>query len=145
MNHLEILKKQLLKELKNNKKTLASTRIARDNSPTAMESRSDESRTRLESEVAMHELRLLQLNDFIDSIPKNIKGTEKINLWSLVKIDLPNGGLQVAIVPEGLGGTKVKEIQYISDKTPIGSALIGKKVGEEFTFNDTKGRVISIS
>jgi len=145
MNHLNALKKHILKELEKTEKTLASSRVARDNAPTAMESKSDESRSRLESEVTMHELRLKELKDTVDSIPEKSNCAGRIGLWCYAKVQLPTDDLEVVIVPEGLGGIKIGEIRCISDKTPIGSALVGKKQGEGFSFNGTAGKVLLIT
>jgi len=145
MNYLLNLKKHLINEVNKTEKVLATTRVARDNSPTAMESHSDTSRSKLESEVTMHELRLKELKDTIDSIPEKSECTERIGLWCYAKVQLPSNNLEILVVPEGLGGTKVGEIRCISDKTPIGSVLVGKKQGDEFSFNGTAGRVLSIA
>lgn len=145
MNYLINLKEHLINEIKKTEKVLAATRVARDNSPTAMESHSDTSRSRLESEVTMHELRLKELKDTIDIIPEKSDCAEEIGLWCYAKVQLPSNVLEVVIVPEGLGGTKVGEMQCVSDKTPIGSALIGKKQGEKFSFNGTSGKILSIA
>lgn len=145
MNHLKILRAYLFGELKRTEKALASAKIARNNAPTPKESKSDTSRARLETEVTMHELKARELKNFINSIPENELGFKKIGLWSLIEVELPSGSMRIVIVPEGLGGKKVKEIWFISDKTPIGLALLGKKSGDEFMFNGTRGRVVSVS
>lgn len=143
MSHLISLKKYLISELEKTEKILASTRVARDNSPTAMESHSDTSRSKLEGEVTMHELRLKEIKDMIDSIPEKCNRTNGIGLWCYAKVQLPFNVLEIIIVPEKLGGTKIGEVQCVSAKTPIGSALVGKKTGEEFSFNGTTGRILS--
>ena len=120
---------------------MASARIARDNAPTAMESKSDTSRSKLESEVAIHELRLKELKEIINSIPNEKQTAGKVDLWSFVEVKLPSANLQLILVTEGLGGTKIGFMQCISDKSPIGSALMGKKEGEEFVFNETSGQL----
>jgi transcription elongation GreA/GreB family factor len=144
MNHLKILKNYLFQEIEKTDKTLISLRIARANAPSAMESKSDTSRSKLESEVTMHELKLIELKKTLNSIPNDKKITNKIELWSFVGVELPSGKLHLMIVTGGLGGTKIDEMQCVSDKAPMGSALMGKKQGEEFSFNETVGKVISI-
>jgi len=144
MNHLEILRAHLLEELKRTERTLASAKIARNNAPTPKESKSDTSRARLETEVTMHELRARELKNFMNAIPKNELGLNKIGLWSLIEVELPSGSMRITIVPDGVGGKKVKEIWFISDRTPIGLALLGKKSGDKFTFNGKEGRVVSV-
>lgn len=145
MDYLKDLKKHLEQELKKTEKVLAMARISRDNSPTAMESHSDESRSRLEREVTMHELKVKEIQEAIKSVPDTRKGSDKVELWSFVEVELPTNKLRVVVVPESIGGTKFEDIQCISDKTPIGSAMMGKEQGEEFSFNDTKGIVLSIN
>ena len=145
MNYLINLKAHLINEIKKTEKVLAATRVTRDNSPTAMESHSDTSRSRLESEVTMHELRLKELKDTTGLIPGNSNCAGKIGLWCYAKVQLPSNDLEIIIVPEGLGGTRVGEIQCVSSKTPIGSALMGKKQGEKFSFNGTSGKVLLIA
>lgn len=144
MNYLDALRGQFIKELKRTERALALTRAARDNAPTAMESKSDESRSRLEGEVAMHELRIKELEEKISLLPGDRKKTEEIDLWSYAEVKLPFDVLHLVIVVEGLGGTKFEEIQCISDKTPIGSALMGKKQGDKFSFNGTRGEVLLV-
>jgi len=145
MDHLELLNKILLEELIKTEKTLEATKIARDNAPSAMESRSDTSMSRLENEVTMYESRIKELKDFVNFIPREKPKSNKIGLWNLVGIDLPGGKLLISIVPEGMGGKKADDIQFVSNKTPIAVALIGKKDEDEFLFNETSGKIVSVN
>jgi len=144
MNHLKILKNHLLEEIEKINKSLSSARIERDNAPTAMESKSDTSRSRLESEVTMYEHKLIDLKETIGLIPNEKSSNNIIELWSFVCVKFPSGKLQLIVVTEGLGGSKIGEIQCISDRTPMCSALIGKKRGEKFTFKGISGKVLSV-
>lgn len=144
MDHLKIFKKSLQEELKKTEEILVSTKISRNNSPSAMESHSDETRSRLERVVTMLENKVKEINNYIRSVPTEKQISATIQLWSYTDVELPNGKLKIFIVPEGLGGKQVEGIKFISSKTPIGLALLGKKVGEDFSFNDLNGKVISI-
>jgi len=147
MKFLETLKKQLLEELKKTEKALFSIQIARNNAPTPMESKSDMSRARLENEIVVYEFKIRNLKKIINLIPTTQKGkAREVKIWSLVTVRLPTTNLKLIMVPEGLGGRKIGKIQCITEKSPIGSALMGKKERDEFTFNENiKGKVISIS
>lgn len=145
MRYLLVLKKHLQKELKNLEKTIRETKIARDNSPSAMESASDESRSRLEGAVSMFQRMKKEKEDLLGIIPvKSIVG-KNISVWSFAEIELSDKRMSIAIVPDGLGGIKVEEFQYVSDNTPLGKALIGKSRGDNFSFNDSTGTVISVN
>ncbi len=139
------LKKYLTSELRNTEKVLTAVRIAWHSSPTAMESHSDTSRSKLESEFAMHELRLKKLRETFDSIPNKVNCKGKVGLWCFVKAQTPSGLLEIIIVPEGLGGIKVGKVQCVSDKTPMGLALLGKKQGDKFFLSGTRGQVLLVA
>ena len=144
MDHLKILKKHLLDELKKTEDVLASTKISRNNSPSAMESHSDETRSRLEGVITMLEHKVKEINGFIKSIPTEKQTSTVIQLWSSADVELPDGKLKIFIVPEGLGGKQIEGTKFVSSKTPIGLSLLGKKAGEAFFFNDINGKVLSI-
>jgi len=145
MHHLLVLKKHLQKEMKNLERTLKETKVARDNSPSAMESASDMSRSRLEGTVTMLEHMKREKESLLNAVPKKNIDSEKIKQWSVAEIELSNNKMKVVVVPEGLGGLKISEFQYISDNTLLGAVLIGKKRGDNFSFNDLIGVVVSVN
>ena len=144
MDHLKNLKNYLLKEINKTNKILSATRISRNNAPTAMESKSDTSRSRYESEIEMHELKLKELQTIIKQIPNHKKDKGIIELWSMAEVELSSNKLSLIIVTPGLGGTKIGKIQCVSSNTPAGKALLGKKTGDTFSFNDNSGQVLLI-
>lgn len=145
MRHLLVLKKHLQKELNNLERTLKETKIARDNSPSAMESSSDMSRSKHEGAVLMLEQMKKEKERFLSKIPTNNIDSKTIEIWSFTEINFSDNKMKVVIVPEGLGGIKISGLQYVSDCTPLGTVLIGKKRGESFSFNNLVGMVVSVN
>lgn len=74
----------------------------------------------------------------IKSIEKNKK---KISLGSLVKTNNYNYFIAVSVDKFNFKGS---DIYCISQNTPVGKALIGKKVNETFSFNNTKNIIKEI-
>ena len=66
---------------------------------------------------------------------------KKISLGSLVKTNNYNYFIAVSVNKFNLKGN---DIYCISQNTPVGKALIGKKVNETFSFNNTKNIINEI-
>ena len=66
---------------------------------------------------------------------------KKISLGSLVKTNNYNYFIAVSVNKFNLKGN---DIYCISQNTPVGKALIGKKVNETFSFNNTKNIIKEI-
>jgi len=141
MNHLELLRKEIKSNLKKTQEVLRQTRKDRDDSPSAMESHSDTSRSKLERDATLHELRIKKLKAFLETVPEKTRAAKKVGMWNLVEVEVPTGLMRIVIVPEGLGGIFLDDVRCISDKTSLGAAIVGKKQKDSFEFNSTRGVV----
>ncbi len=123
-------------------RTLRKARIARDNSPSAMESASDVSRSRLEATVVALEQMKKEKEGFLSRIPIRGVDSEDIKLWSFAEIELSGNKMKIVVVPEGLGGIEISGFRYVSCNTPFGVALVGKKRGDNFSYNGLMGVIV---
>ena len=145
MKYLDVLRAELESEIKNAERNLKEARNTRDNAASAMESQHDMTRARAESEIHMYEEKIRNLTKSIDKIPAENPKCKEVGLWCLTKIELPEATMKIVIVPENMGGKKVGEIHYISKVTPLGKSIMKKKVGENFSFSNQAGEIISIA
>lgn len=145
MNHLKSLNKYLINEIKKTNEILINTRIARNNAPTAMESKSDTSRSKLENDVMIYELRLRELKQIVNLIPLEKKRSLTIDLWSFVEIQMGDKKIKLIIVTEEIGGIKINDIQCVSNKAPLGKILMGKKQTGNFCLNKIYGKILSVA
>ena len=94
------------------------------------------------NEQKMAESRILEIQDILKNA-KIIRGgkKDKINLGS--KIDLEMSGRKVSYTL--VGPTEANPLEgKISNESPIGKALLGRKAGEEFDFNGKKVKIVEI-
>lgn len=145
MKHLKLIRKYLLGNIENYKKALENAKAARDKAPSAMESASDETRSRMEAQIEMLNDKIGQEQQLLDLIPKTVKGKKKVKTWDLVKIQRDGNEELVVIVPAGLGGKKVDNFLLVSKDSPYGKEALGKTTGNEFKFNTSTIKVTSIN
>ena len=91
------------------------------------------------NEQKMAESRILEIQDILKNA-KIIRGGKKgtVALGSLVTLDM--GGREVSYTL--VGATEANPLEgKISDASPIGKALVGRKTGESFEFN---GKTVKI-
>ena len=91
------------------------------------------------NEQKMAESRILEIQDILKNA-KIIRGGKKgaVALGSLVALDM--GGREVSYTL--VGATEANPLEgKISDASPIGKALVGRKTGESFEFN---GKTVKI-
>jgi len=94
------------------------------------------------SEQKMAESRILEIQEILKNA-KIIKGGKKskIDLGANVKLDM--GGREVSYTV--VGPTEANPLEgKISNESPIGKTLLGRKAGESFDFNGKTVKIISI-
>ena len=94
------------------------------------------------NEQKMAEGRILEIQEILKNAKIIRAGKkDKINLGS--KIDLDMAGKQVSYTL--VGPTEANPLEgKISNESPIGKALLGRKAGEEFDFNGRKVKILEI-
>ncbi len=94
------------------------------------------------AEQKMAESRILEIQDILKNA-KVIKGgkKDKIILGALVALDMGGRKVEYTLV----GPTEANPLEgKISNESPIGKALFGRKAGEEFEFNGKKVKIVEI-
>lgn len=88
------------------------------------------------------ENRILEIEDLLKNAAIiQSKKSDKINMGSTVTIDMDGKEFTYTIV----GPVEANPLeQKISNESPIGKALLGRKVGENFEFNNKKVTIKSI-
>ena len=95
------------------------------------------------NEQKIAESRILEIQDILKNA-KVIRGGKrsKIDLGATCELDFGGAKKTYTLV----GPTEANPLDgKISNESPIGKALIGRKVGEEFDFNNRKVKILSIS
>ncbi len=135
-------KKELEKELEElikNRPAIAE-RIATARAFGDLSENEEYSSARNEQKVA--EGRILEIQDILKSA-KIIRGGKKdsVALGSIVSLDMGGNKLEYSLV----GPTEANPLEgKISNESPIGKAIIGRKAGEEFDFNGKKVKILEI-
>jgi seryl-tRNA synthetase len=129
-NHLKKERGKLLKAIKNTKRT-------RDSAPSAMESQHDTTRNQAEKLVVALEEELKKTDELLSNITSC-----KLKLF---EFQLEKNLIKAILVPVGMGGKEINGIKLISEGSPLGSMLKNKKPGDDFEFNNQKGRVLRVS
>ncbi len=94
------------------------------------------------NEQKMAEGRILEIQDILKNA-KLIRGGKKDKASLGATITLSMGGKKVKYTL--VGPTEANPLEgKISDASPIGKALLGRKAGEAFEFNGKKVKIISI-
>ena len=100
----------------------------------------DYSSARNEQKVA--EGRILEIQDILKNA-KIIRGgkKDKVGLGVTVVLDMGGRKVEYALV----GPTEANPLEgKISNESPIGKAIFGRKAGEEFDFNGKKVKIVEI-
>lgn len=95
------------------------------------------------NEQKMAENRIIEIQDILKNA-KIIRGGKKTKADLGAQITLDMGGKEVKYTL--VGPTEANPLDgKISNESPIGKALLGRKAGEDFEFNGRKVAIISIS
>lgn len=95
------------------------------------------------NEQKLAESRILEIEDILKNA-KLIRGGKKtkIDLGATVELDFGGRDATYTLV----GPTEANPLEgKISNESPIGKALLGRKAGEDFEFNGKKVKIISIN
>lgn len=91
------------------------------------------------NEQKMAESRILEIQEILKNA-KLIRGgkKDKVDLGAIIKLDMGGNEVEYTLV----GPTEANPLEgKISNESPIGKALLGRKAGESFEFN---GRTVKI-
>lgn len=94
------------------------------------------------AEQKMAENRILEIQDILKNA-KLIRGgkKDKVMLGATVILDMDGRKVEYTLV----GPTEANPLEAkISDASPIGKAMLGRKAGESFEFNGKKVKIIDI-
>ena len=94
------------------------------------------------NEQKMAENRILEIQDILKSA-KIIRGgkKDKVVLGASVVLDMGGRNVEYTLV----GPTEANPLEAkISDASPIGKAMLGRKAGEAFEFNGKKVKILEI-
>ena len=94
------------------------------------------------NEQKMTENRILEIQDILKNA-KIIRGgkKDKVVLGASVVLDMGGRNVEYTLV----GPTEANPLEAkISDASPIGKAMLGRKAGEEFEFNGKKVKIVEI-
>ena len=94
------------------------------------------------NEQKMAESRILEIQDILKNA-KIIRGgkKDKVDLGATVSLEMGGRKVEYTLV----GPTEANPLEgKISNESPIGKALLGKKAGEEFEFNGKTVKIIDI-
>ena len=94
------------------------------------------------NEQKMAESRILEIQDILKNA-KIIRGgkKDKVDLGATVSLEMGGRKVEYTLV----GPTEANPLEgKISNESPIGKALLGKKAGEEFEFNGKNVKIIGI-
>jgi transcription elongation factor GreA len=94
------------------------------------------------AEQKMAESRILEIEDILKNA-KIIRGgkKDKVILGATVALDMGGRKVEYTLV----GPTEANPLEgKISNESPIGKALFGRKAGEEFEFNGKKVKIVEI-
>ena len=94
------------------------------------------------NEQKMAESRILEIQDILKNA-KIIRGgkKDKADLGAMISLEMNGRKVEYTLV----GPTEANPLEgKISNESPIGKALLGKKAGEEFEFNGKNVKIIDI-
>ena len=94
------------------------------------------------NEQKMAESRILEIQDILKNA-KIIRGgkKDKADLGATISLEMNGRNVEYTLV----GPTEANPLEgKISNESPIGKALLGKKAGEEFEFNGKNVKIIDI-
>ena len=94
------------------------------------------------NEQKIAESRILEIQEILKNA-KVIRGGKRTKIDLGVTVELDFGGRKVTYTL--VGPTEANPLEgKISNESPIGKALLGRKAGEDFEFNNRKVKVITI-
>ena len=135
-------KKELEKELDEliKNRPVVTERIATARAFGDLSENEEYSSARNEQKIA--EGRILEIQEILKNA-KIIKGGKKSKIDLGVTVVLDMGGREVTYTL--VGATEANPLEgKISNESPIGKALLGRKAGEEFEFNGKKVKIVEI-
>lgn len=95
------------------------------------------------NEQKLAESRILEIEDILKNA-KLIRGGKKAKIDLGATVELDFGGRDVTYTL--VGPTEANPLEgKISNESPIGKALLGRKAGEDFEFNNKKVKIININ
>lgn len=95
------------------------------------------------NEQKLAENRIAEIQEILKNA-KIIKGGKKTKIDLGVTVELDMGGRKVSYTL--VGPTEADPLDgKISNESPIGKALIGRKAGEDFDFNGKKVKIVEIN
>lgn len=145
MDHLDNLKKHLKEEIDSLKQKIAHNQEIKNSAPASTESRSDTTRHRYEEMIENQKKELKMLENNLSLVPSFSNKTNQIKVWDYLEVNLNDRSNKFLLVPTGLGGKKVGDIQLLAIDSPLGKALLGKKVKEVFDFNGRSANITQIA
>lgn len=92
----------------------------------------------IEQEVAQYEARQIRLQELLTGLDQAIP-SDIVGLGSIVAISL-GGDTETYLILDGKGG-KIGDYFILSVRSPIGKAVLGKRLGDKFTAMAPQGRV----
>lgn len=128
-----------LKELKKQRPEIAE-RIATARDFGDLKENEEYSAARNEQKVA--ENRILEIEDILKNA-QVIRGGKRTKVALGATVNLDMGGKKVEYTVVGTVEADPSK-GMISDESPIGTALMGKKAGESFDFNGKKVKILSV-
>lgn len=118
---------------------------SRQASPSPTESHSDTSRSQLEKLANALIEELKQLEGYIKLVPEsNINPENKVEIWSYLEILLDGKKIKMVLVPQGMGGEKVEDIQLVSTESPLGKAIYDLGEASKFNLHNLPGEILKI-
>jgi predicted metallo-beta-lactamase superfamily hydrolase len=100
--------------------SLATAREAQRNAPSAMESASNTTRSEMERMVSALEIDIARLK-------KQIKQLDSFEI-KIGEIEIKGKKIKCCLVPAGMGGNKIGDIQMVSIDSPLGKIMITSSV-----------------
>lgn len=133
---IQIIRAKLSAKIENLERLIAETRASNNETKSSMGDKFETSREMVQQEINTLQLQLNEnVNARISLKTINTKLHQIIGLGSLVQTDK---GLFYIAVSLGEIIFNEKKIFVISTESPLGKVLIGKKMGDEISLNNTK-------
>lgn len=94
------------------------------------------------AEQKVVENRILEIQDTLkNAVLIKARKSDKVNIGSTVKISMSGKDFTYSVV----GPVEANPLEgKISHESPLGKELLGRKVGDEFTFNNKKVKIKSV-
>jgi|SRR3989344_9688502 len=144
MDWLTVICEYLEKDKELVLRAIQEAKHARDNAPSAMESGSDTTRSEKERLVFALQSNLVKIDMDIKIVKEAKRPTpnEKIGIWSYVEISSNETTMSLFIVPNGMGGKKINNVQLVSTSSLLGQVLIGKMRNDNLNFSGKNWKIM---